>query len=212
MDSNGSYALTLAGIGAVQLLAAMSPGLAFLVITRISVGESRRVALAAAFGVANAALCWAIAATLGVHVLLAEAAWLYGILQLAGGAYLVWLGIEAWRHAGTALAPATSKTLSMSCWRAWRLGFSANLANPKVIAFYGSIFVALFAPEIPGWARVAALVIVAVNESWWFALVALLFSSPPAQAVYRRAKSWIDRATGAVMMIFGLRLILGARS
>jgi threonine/homoserine/homoserine lactone efflux protein len=71
---------------------------------------------------------------------------------------------------------------------------------------------ALFAPDEPGCARVAALVIVAANESWWFALVALLFSSGPAQAAYRQAKSWVDRATGAVMMIFGLRLILGARS
>jgi len=212
MDSTASYLLTLASIGAVQLMAAMSPGPAFLVITRISVGEARRVALAAAFGVANAALFWAIAATLGVHVLLAEAAWLYGALKLAGGAYLVWLGIQAWRHGGTALAPARSSTLNMNCWQAWRLGFSTNLANPKVIVFYGSIFAALFAPDTPGWARIAALLIVAANESWWFALVALLFSSRPAQTAYRRARRWIDRATGAVMMIFGLRLILGARS
>jgi threonine efflux protein len=212
MDSTTSYLFTLAGIGAVQLMAAMSPGPSFLVITRISVGESRRVALAAAFGVANAALFWAIAATLGVHVLLAEAAWLYGALKLAGGAYLVWLGIQAWRHAGMASAPTTSSTLRMNCRQAWRLGFSTNLANPKVIVFYGSIFVALFAPDTPGWARIAALLIVAANESWWFALVALLFSSRPAQAAYRRARRWIDRATGAVMMIFGLRLILNARS
>jgi RhtB (resistance to homoserine/threonine) family protein len=211
MDSTASYALTLTGIGAVQLMAAMSPGPAFLVVTRISVGEPRRVALAAAFGVANAALFWAIAATLGVHVLLAEAAWLYGILKLAGGTYLIWLGIQAWRHAG-ALATSTSNALSMNCWQAWRLGFSTNLANPKVIVFYGSIFVALFAPNTPSWARIAALLIVAANESWWFALVALLFSSRPAQAAYRRARRWIDRATGAVMVIFGFRLILGARS
>jgi threonine/homoserine/homoserine lactone efflux protein len=81
-----------------------------------------------------------------------------------------------------------------------------------VIVFYGSIFVALFAPDTPSWARIAALLIVAANESWWFALVALLFSSRPAQAAYRRARRWIDRATGAVMVIFGFRLILGARS
>ncbi len=212
MATTASYAITLAGIGAVQLMAAMSPGPAFLVVTRVSVGESRRTALGAAFGVATAALFWAVAATLGMHVLLAEAASLYGILKLAGGAYLVWLGVQAWRHADVALAPATNGTVSMSCWQAWRLGFSTNLANPKVIVFFGSIFVTLFTPETPDWVRATALVIVAANESGWYALVALLFSSRPAQTAYRRAKRWIDRATGAVMMVFGLRLILNARS
>ena len=57
-----------------------------------------------------------------------------------------------------------------------------------------------------------ALFIVAANEIGWYVAVALLFSSRAAQATYRRAKRWIDRVTGAVMMIFGLRLILGVRS
>jgi threonine efflux protein len=212
METTTSYAITLAGIGAVQLMAAMSPGPAFLVVTRISVGETRRTALGAAFGVATAALFWAVAATLGMHVLLTEAAWLYGVLKLAGGAYLIWLGIQAWRHADVPLAPAADDAVGMSCWQAWSLGFGTNLANLKVIVFFGSIFVTLFTPETPAWVRIAALVIVAANESWWYALVALLFSSRAAQATYRRAKRWLDRATGAVMMVFGLRLILGARS
>jgi threonine efflux protein len=210
--STTSYAFALVGIGAVQLLAAMSPGPAFLVVTRISVGESRRAALAAALGVATATLIWAIAATLGMHVLLTEAAWLYDILKLIGGGYLVWLAVQAWRHADKPLAVAANGLAGMSAWQAWRLGFSTNLANPKVIVFFGSIFVTLFTPETPSWVRGAALVIVAANEIGWYAVVALLFSSRAAQAGYRRAKRWIDRVTGAVLMVFGLRLIFGARS
>jgi threonine efflux protein len=206
-----TYAFALVGIGAVQLLAAMSPGPAFLVVTRISVGESRRAALAAALGVTTATLIWAVAATLGMHVLLAEAAWLYDVLKLIGGGYLVWLAVQAWRHADKPLAAANGLA-GMSAWQAWRLGFSTNLANPKVIVFFGSIFVTLFTPETPSWVRGAALVIVAANEIGWYAVVALLFSSRAAQAGYRRAKRWIDRVTGAVLMVFGLRLIFGARS
>jgi threonine efflux protein len=207
-----TYAFALVGIGAVQLLAAMSPGPAFLVVTRISVGESRRAALAAALGVTTATLIWAVAATLGMHVLLAEAAWLYDVLKLIGGGYLVWLAVQAWRHAGKPLAVAANGLAGMSAWQAWRLGFSTNLANPKVIVFFGSIFVTLFTPETPSWVRGAALVIVAANEIGWYAVVALLFSSRAAQAGYRRAKRWIDRVTGAVLMVFGLRLVFGARS
>jgi threonine efflux protein len=190
----------------------MSPGPAFLVVTRISVGESRRAALAAALGVTTATLIWAVAATLCMHVLLAEAAWLYDVLKLIGGGYLVWLAVQAWQHADKPLAVAANGLAGMSAWQAWRLGFSTNLANPKVIVFFGSIFVTLFTPETPSWVRGAALVIVAANEIGWYAVVALLFSSRAAQAGYRRAKRWIDRVTGAVLMVFGLRLIFGARS
>jgi threonine efflux protein len=212
METTASYALALVGIGAVQLLAAMSPGPAFLTVTRVSVGESRRAALAAALGVATATLIWAVAATLGMHVLLTEAAWLYDVLKLIGGGYLVWPAVEAWRHPNTPLAPGANGLAGMSTWQAWRLGFGTNLANPKVIVFFGSIFLALFRPDTPGWVRLAALFIVAANEIGWYVAVALLFSSRAAQTTYRRAKRWIDRVTGAVMMIFGLRLILGVRS
>jgi threonine efflux protein len=147
-----------------------------------------------------------------MHVLLAEAAWLYDVLKLIGGGYLVWLAVQAWRHADKPLAVAANGLAGMSAWQAWRLGFSTNLANPKVIVFFGSIFVTLFTPETPSWVRGAALVIVAANEIGWYAVVALLFSSRAAQAGYRRAKRWIDRVTGAVLMVFGLRLIFGARS
>ena len=206
MSSGMSYVVALAGIGTVHLLAAMSPGPAFVVVTRVSVGESRKAALSAAFGVATAALIWAIAATLGMHLLLARAAWLYDVLKLMGGAYLVWLGFQAWRHADEPAAPAAANGGTMGLWQAWRLGLVTNLANPKVMVFFGSIFVALFSPDTPDWVRLAALVIVAANESLWYTVVALLFSSRAAQSTYRRAKRWIDRATGAVMMLFGLRL------
>jgi threonine efflux protein len=66
--------------------------------------------------------------------------------------------------------------------------------------------------QLPSWVRGLALVIVVINESGWYAAVALPFSSRPAQVAYRRVKRWIDRATGTVMMLFGVRLILSARS
>ena len=207
-----SYALTLLGIGAIHLLAAMSPGPAFVVVSRVSAGQTRRAALAAALGCASAALVWALAASLGMHLLLTEAAWLYGTLRLAGGAYLVWLGIQSWRHAKSPLAPAQAQASGFGTWRAWRLGFSVNIANPKVIVFFGSIFVALFAPETPLWVRVAALAIVAVNESLWFCCVALVFSARPVQAVYRRLKLWIERVMGSAMILFGVRLIASLRA
>jgi RhtB (resistance to homoserine/threonine) family protein len=206
-----SYFWTLVGIAAVHLLAAISPGPAFVVITRIAVSQSRRAALATGLGAASGALVWASLASLGVHLLLSQAVWLYGALKLVGGAYLLWLGIQAWRHAEAPLSTAGDGAPAMSVERAWRVGLLTNLSNPKVIVFFGSIFVTLFEPGTPIWVWLAALVIVAANESLWFCLLALLFSSGPAQSLYRRAKTVIERVTGAAMVVFGLRLLAGLR-
>jgi threonine efflux protein len=206
-----SYALTLAGIGAVHLVAAVSPGPGFVTATRVSVAQPRGVALAAAIGLAMAAILWACAASIGMHTLLVEAAALYRWLQLVGGAYLVWLGIAAWRHAGDPAPDPVTALSAMRGWEAFRLGLATNLANPKVVVFFGSIFVTLFTPETPGWVRLAALAIVAVNEISWYVLLATLFSSRVAQAAYRRAKATVDRLTGCVMIAFGAKLVLSAR-
>jgi threonine/homoserine/homoserine lactone efflux protein len=67
-----SYVLLLAGIAGIHLIAAMSPGPAFVVATRIAVTEGRAVALCAALGFALGALLWAAAAVLGMAVVLAR--------------------------------------------------------------------------------------------------------------------------------------------
>src|SRR5580692_9552805 len=101
-----SYAFMLAGVAAVNLLGAATPGPAFVMVTRISVAESRVAALGAGLGVASGSLAWATAASLGVGALLASVAALFTLLRLAGGAYLIWLGVRMWRHAG---APPASE-------------------------------------------------------------------------------------------------------
>jgi threonine efflux protein len=203
-----SYALTLGGVAAVHLLAVATPGPAFVVVSRVAVAQPRGVALSAALGAAMAAFGWAVAASVGVAALLASAATLFLGLKLIGGAYLVWLGVQAWRHAGvpppTASAAATARMRPM---QAWRLGVTTNLSNPKVIIFFGSIFVALFAPGTPAWVRIAALGIVACNEALWYTLLAVAFSSPPVQSAYRAARRWVDRVTGTLMVGFGARLL-----
>jgi threonine/homoserine/homoserine lactone efflux protein len=77
--------------------------------------------------------------------------------------------------------------------------------------FFGSVFLSILPQNTPDWMDGAVLVIVAVNEFTWFALLALLFSAGPARAFYRRAKAWLDRVMGGVLGLLGLHLILADR-
>src|SRR5262249_33750350 len=60
-----------------------------------------------------------------------NAAMLFEVLRWVGAAYLIWLGIQAWRHAGDA-ASADVPRGRVHVWR----GFWVALLNPKSIAFF----------------------------------------------------------------------------
>lgn len=204
-----SYTLTLAAIALADALAIVSPGPAFLLVSRTAASRPRAVGVATGVGVAAAIILWALAATFGVAALMTRFATLFGAIQLAGGAYLIWLGLAAWRDAAPKAEPdaeagaAAPARLS----RAVLTGFSLTLGNPKVVLFFSSIFVTLLPAHAPFWVRLAAVGIVAMQETCWYILVACAFSHARMRAGYARIRSVLDRAIGAIFVALGARIV-----
>jgi RhtB (resistance to homoserine/threonine) family protein len=201
----------LIGFVCVHLLAVASPGPTFLVVARTAATQSRGAALVAALAVAVGALVWAMAALFGLQALLARFEWLYLVLRVAGGLYLVYLGVQLLRHAGrgeAAVLPPAAAGSGASPVRIFRIALMVQLSNPKVAVFFGSVFLTLLPAGAPAWMNIAIPAIVFVDEFSWFALVALLFSGDVVRAAYRRARVWIERLTGGVLAALGLRLAL----
>lgn len=208
-----TYTLTLTAIAAANVLAVMSPGPAFLLVSRAAAARSRGHGVATGLGVAAAATLWAVAAAFGVSLLMTRLTTLYGTLQLLGGIYLIWLGLRAWRPSpqaeDTPDAPLPGPPTRLS--RAALTGFLLSLTNPKIMIFYGSIFVTLLPVDTPLWVRLAALAIVAVQESLWYALVSCVLSHHRVRAGYQRIRHRLDQVLGAVFIAFGARVVALAR-
>ena len=95
-------------------------------------------------------LAWGLVVALGLGALLALSGTLYTILQYAGAAYLLWLGLCMVRAALKSGAPsdAASPALPSAPSRSgnWFMkGLLANLLNPKMGVFYVS-FLPQFVP------------------------------------------------------------------
>jgi homoserine/homoserine lactone efflux protein len=133
---------------------------AFLVITSIMViTPGPIVTLVIATGASQgirAALITVIGTTLGNAILIAAiafglsfvvkyAAVLFEILRWVGAAYLIWLGIQAWRHAGENAAAAAPPRGHVHVWR----GFAVALSNPKTIAFFTAFLPQFIDPTLP---------------------------------------------------------------
>jgi RhtB (resistance to homoserine/threonine) family protein len=197
----------LLSLFAVDMLAAMSPGPNFVLVTHTAVQRSRRHADAVVLGLVTANLIWCVAVALGLSALFALVPWLYRGIKMAGGAYLVYLGVQAWRSGGgneAAVPAAEQGSLRSSYLR----GLFTNLTNPKSAVYFGSIFVVFMGPSTPAWARVVAVVIVLFDTVLWYGAVGVLFSQARVRQLYSRARRGVNRVSGAVMALFGARLIL----
>ena len=202
------YALALAGLAVVHLLAVASPGPSTVLVIQTAAVSGRRAGLLAAFAMMLGALVWAAAALFGLQVLFERFEWLYLVFRIAGALYLLYLAVLLVRHAGAPLPEADPSALRAGAWQGFLKALLLQLSNPKVMVFMGSIFISLLPAQPPAWMDTTVLTIVAINEFAWFALLALLFSGGAARAFYRRTKLWLDRLMGGVLGLLGVRLLI----
>jgi threonine/homoserine/homoserine lactone efflux protein len=198
--------LTLATIGFVHLLAAMSPGPSFLITARTAVAYSRAEGIKVAFGLGAGTIVWSAAALLGLNFLFRQFHWLFMGMKVAGALFLLWIAFQIFRHAADPVELNEGANNEHGHNPLLR-GFLIQISNPKVLVFFGSIFVAMLPSELPGWMIVALIAILTMNEIVWYSLVSLFFGSSPVRRFYLIAKRWIDRATGAFLGLLGLRLL-----
>jgi threonine/homoserine/homoserine lactone efflux protein len=141
--------LAIATIAVVQLMGTISPGPSFLIVSQTAVAESRAAGLRLAFGLAIGTVIWAVSAMLGLKALLTAFGSLYLAMKIAGGAYLIYLAVQLWRRADEPLAVAKGGKSPPGGMAAVRRGILAQLSNPKVAVFYGSVFVTMLPVETP---------------------------------------------------------------
>ncbi|BFI97205.1 MAG: threonine export protein RhtC [Rhodanobacter sp.] len=202
-------------IAIVHLIALMSPGPDFFYVSQTAVSHSRREALAGVVGITLGVAVWAALALLGLQLLLHRLLWLVRVIAVCGGAYLCWMGFKMLRGALSAAdggASAHAVRLANGSWRALRNGLFTNLANPKAVVYFGSIFSAFVGDQLGAGARWGLWLMVVAETLLWFAIVAGVFAMPAMRRGYLRLRRWIDGCAGAVFMLFGLHLIFARRA
>lgn len=128
----------------ISTLLIVSPGPIVTLVIATGATRGVRAALTTVAGTAvgNTVLISCIA--LGLSWVLNNSAVLFEILRWAGAAYLIWLGIQAWR-AGGAGARIPEKPRRVDFVR----GFWVALLNPKTIAFFTAFLPQFVDPALP---------------------------------------------------------------
>ncbi len=199
----------LLAIALLHWIVLVTPGANVLVVSNLAASGSRKAAFFAGLGVTVVAGIWSTLAVLGVGAVFAAHPYLRLAVQLAGGAYLLYVASRLWGSSGTA-SPAASGSLSSAA--AFRLGFFTNILNPKSALFFGSVF-ATALPARPSEALLlCAVSLVVLNAFCWHTFLALAFSSPRIQLAYARRRKAIGRTASVLVGALGVRLLGTAAS
>lgn len=192
----------------IHLLAALSPGPAVMLCARLAATEGMRVGAFYAMGVGIGGCFWALAALLGMSVLFEYAPGVLWAFKIAGGAFLIWLGWNMWRHAPEPLPDLAATPAARSAVSAVCLGLLTQLANPKTAVFFGAVFVSTV-PHHPGPGLIAGLlVMVFLNETLAISAFARLFSTGAMRRAYGRLKTVIDRSFGGLLALLGVKIAI----
>jgi threonine/homoserine/homoserine lactone efflux protein len=205
----------LATFAVASFILIVIPGPSVLFVIGRALAYGRRTALASVAGNAVGLEVVAMCVALGIGTLVERSALVFTAVKLAGGGYLIWLGIRAVRQRrglastfATALAPHRSRTAVLE-------GFVVGVANPKAVILFAAVlpeFVNRQAGHVPVQMLVLSLVsfaIALVSDSAW----GLVASTVRAWFVRSpRRLELVGGAGGLAMIALGLSVAIAGRN
>ena len=129
-DLHVMLAYTAAGI---ILIITPGPDMTLFLGQTLNGGRARGIA--AYLGASAGLVVHTMLAAFGLSALLAHSAAAFGVLKIAGVAYLLWLAFDALRR-GSALTLAPGATAAQPLGRVFLTGVGINLLNPKIVMFF----------------------------------------------------------------------------
>jgi RhtB (resistance to homoserine/threonine) family protein len=189
-------------------LIVLLPGPDTLVVVRNLIRGGRRTATLTVLGVLSGLAIWVVTAALGLAALLRASRDGYTTLRLVGAVYLIWLGVNSFRtrataHAAEIAAATPPKLLGVG----YRAGLATDLLNPKVGVFFVT-FLPGFVPRGHPVGSTSLLfgAIFVIETAAYFALLLMLASRITRWMSQPAIRRRLDRATGLVLIGFGVRL------
>lgn len=184
-----------------SITVAVVPGVGTAMLLRQAARGGRQAAVATVVGLEAAVAVWALAAALGLSVLLVASEAAYQVLRVAGVVVLVGFGVKALvSRAGVEVAGAESRH------RGFRAGLLANLANPKMAVFAVSFLPQFVSPGAGRWVLVALAVAWVAIDTLWYLLVLALLTRVMELLKRPRVRTALERVSGVALIGLGVRL------
>lgn len=123
-----------------SILIIIAPGPSVLFVIARAIAWGRKTAVFTVLGNVAGAYLLSIFVALGLGPVLQRSNLAYAVIQWGGGAYLVYLGLDAIRHRKVHAANMTQQTgMQPSLSASVRDGFWVGVLNPKTLVFFAAV-------------------------------------------------------------------------
>ena len=192
-------------IAIITLLAVISPGADFALVSRNSYLYGRKQGIYTAYGIACAVWIHISYSVLGLSFLKHYIPNLLHIIQYIGALYLMYIGYKTFTQ--QQISDHATHTL-LRPRQAFIQGFLGNSLNPKTTLFVMSIFAQLLRGNNGLMHLIGYGMFISASHLLWFLLISLFCSTPVIRNKILRKQVSINRFIGTVLATLGLCLFL----
>jgi len=206
------FELFLTFLAAITILT-MSPGVDTMVVIRNSARGGWRDGLVTSTAICFGLFVHAAVSAIGIAVILAQTAWAFNALKMAGAVYLIWLGVTSLRSAMNNQSAFKFGELKQGSdfrlGRSIKEGFLSNVLNPKTVVFYMAFLPQFIDPT--GNAITQSFMLAGIHfivATIWQGSIVLLVDRARDWLQKPRVSKVFDTMTGTVLMALGARLAI----
>jgi len=193
----------------VHLLAAASPGPDFALVTRQSLRHGREAGIWTSLGISLGLSIHILYSTAGLAAVVAHSAEWMTLIKVAGGIYLIFLGIKGLRakQRNDDFQSVVHISSHGSPLRHVATGFFCNALNPKAPIYFLSLFTVVLSPDMPLPTLATYGCWIMLLQMTWFTTLAFLLTKEMVRGRLLKAGHWIDRAFGVAMVTLGIKVL-----
>lgn len=204
--------MELLAVATITLLAVISPGADFAMVTRNSILYGRRAGLLSALGIAAGVQLHVFYTMIGVGLVIRSSPEIFMGIKILGAIYLVYVGYKTYVSLAASVGSETGVVDSggVSALGALRQGFFTNALNPKTTLFVLSIYTQVVSTGTPALVQFAYGIFMSAAHWVWFSLVAIFLSEQRLRARLLNKQVWVNRVIGVVLASLGLWLSISS--
>ncbi|MDO5651765.1 MAG: LysE family transporter [Moraxella sp.] len=192
-------------VALITILAVISPGADFAIITKNSYLYGRTTGILTAIGIACGVLVHVAYTLVALAIVMAYIPNFLGIVKYVGAAYLMYIG-----YATFVQSPIidTHATAVISKRRAFVYGLLTNALNPKTTLFVISTYTQIVSTTTPTYILVGYGVFMSLAHLLWFVLMAFFFSHQHLRSKMLNQQVMINKVIGSILVMLGGLLIV----